>query len=384
MTFSCAVCGGTEGREVVTLERYPVCLAPLPAEVARRVEREALTLAACSRCGHMQVPSVDPRVQRLLYEVYYSYYQVDGMETMLPAYREPFNRLLTALAAKGVLPNGRLLEIGCSSGAMIPVLSRFCSDYTGIDPSDRIETARAAHPGATFVREYFPSVNIAGPFDVIVTQFNLEHIERAGEFISEARRLARDGAVLVIQVPDAGYYLRTRQPNFLAHEHVHYFRRQQLARLLLLRGFEPVAWGDEGASLICAARATEVSDAAVEEDPLRDLEDLPSLMSSVPELPRGAVLYGVGLTLHWLLALQPSLAVDAVVVDDNEGYRGYGVPGYDLLIEAPLPRRLASRSEIVLTLNEIYHDAVLGRLRAMGVQGRIHRISEGRWTTEKA
>jgi 2-polyprenyl-3-methyl-5-hydroxy-6-metoxy-1,4-benzoquinol methylase len=364
---------------VLSYPSYPAFLVPLPRELARDVVRAPLTLVACRACGHFQVPDVDPEVQRVLYEVYYTHYEVDTLETMVPAYREPFHALVQSLAADGLLPKGRLLEIGCSSGAMVPFLTQFCSDYTGVDPSTRIELARAAHPSHTFIQSYFPSEAVQGPFDVAVTQFNLEHIEDVSGFTGALAAAVREGGLVLVQVPDAGYFLRTGQPNFVAHEHVHYFRRPQLATLLAKHGFVVERWGLEGASILCAARRTSAPvDATAMNDPLADARRLHALASDTPVLPPRPVLYGVGLTLHWLLANEPELAGEALVVDDNRGYHGKGVPGYDLAIEQPSAEKLAGR-DVVLTLNAIYHQRVLARLRELRTPLRVHRLTEDGW-----
>jgi SAM-dependent methyltransferase len=383
MSFACAVCGHGEAFEVLSFESYPAYLVPLPLELARDVLRAPLELVACRACGHFQVPHVDAEVQRVLYDVYYTHYEVDTLETMVPAYRDPFHRLVRSLDAEGLLPHGRLLEIGCSSGAMVPFLTQFCGEYTGVDPSQRIELARAQYPAHTFVQSYFPSDAVRGPFDVAVSQFNLEHIEDVGSFTRALRAIVRPGGVLLLQVPDAGYFLRTAQPNFVAHEHVQYFRRAQLAMLLARHGFRIERWGEEGASILCAARrdATAI-DLPEVTDPLADAEALRALAADVPVLPRRPVLYGVGLTLHWLLAHDPEVAEEATVVDDNPGYHGKGVPGYDLTIAKPSAELLRGR-DVVLTLNAIYHERVLERLRAMQADLRVHRITEDGWSTER-
>jgi hypothetical protein len=216
-----------------------------------------------------------------------------------------------------------------------------------------------------------------------VTQFNLEHIEKAGEFVDALADAIAEGGIVLVQVPDAAYYLRTSQPNFLAHEHVHYFRRKQLAILFGARRFQVERWGEEGASIILAARRVERPAGAFDAgDPLLEARQLRDLATDVPVLPRRPVLYGVGLTLHWLLANDPEIAQEAVVVDDNAGYHGKGVAGYDLAIEKPTAALLDGR-EVVLTLSAIYHDRVLERLRAMGISMRVHRIAAGGWTTER-
>jgi SAM-dependent methyltransferase len=382
--FVCTICGHRAAMEVVSFPSYPAFQVPLPRDLAPFVARAPLTMAACRTCGHFQVPQVDPEVQRLLYEVYYRHYDVDTLDTMVLPYREPFNRLVQSLAADELLPKGRLLEIGCSSGAMIPFLTQFCNTYTAVDPSERIEIARSRFPEHTFIRSYFPTDTLTDSFDVAVTQFNLDHIEKAGEYVEALASAMIEGGIVLVQVLDAGFYLRTSQPNFVSHEHVHYFRRQQLAFLLGSRGFEVVRWGAEGPSIICAARrvANALPASAFDVgDPLADAIALRSLAAQVPTLPPRPVFYGVGLTLHWLLAKNPSIAAGATVVDDNPGYQGKGVPGYDLTVDKPT-RELLDGRDVILTLNTIYHDRVLDHFRSTGMSLRVHRITDGGWGSQ--
>jgi 2-polyprenyl-3-methyl-5-hydroxy-6-metoxy-1,4-benzoquinol methylase len=380
--FVCTICDHLEAMEVVSFPSYPAFILPMPRDLALTVVRAPLTLAACRACGHFQVPQVDPEVQRLLYEVYYRHYEVDTLETMVLPYRQPFNRFVESLADDGLLPKGRLLEIGCSSGAMIPFFARFCTTYTAVDPSERIEIARARFPEPTFIRSYFPTEALTDRFDVAVTQFNLDHIEKAGEFVEALAGAMVEGGIVLLQVLDAGYYLRTSQPNFVSHEHPHYFRRRQLELLLGSRGFEVARWGEEGPSIICAARRVARPLAAFDvPDPLADAVALRALAARVPALPPRPVLYGVGLTLHWLLARDPSIATDATVVDDNPGYHGKCVPSYDLMVEKPA-RELLDGRDVVLTLSAIYHERVVERLRATGASLRVHRIADGGWASQ--
>jgi hypothetical protein len=112
--FLCAVCAHRAAVDVVSYSSCPAFLFPLPPELAPNVVRAPLTLVACRRCGHFQRPEVDADVQLLIYEVYYSHYEIDSLETMIPSYREPFNCMIESLAADGLMPEGRLLAPGGS------------------------------------------------------------------------------------------------------------------------------------------------------------------------------------------------------------------------------------------------------------------------------
>ncbi len=269
-----------------------------------------------------------------------------------------------------------------TNGERAPFFAGFAESYTGVDPSPRLATARARHPQHRFVQGYFPGALTDGGFDVVVSQFNLEHILDLGAFLTAVHGKTRDGAVLIVQVPDIGAFERNAQPNFLAHEHVQYFRREALDVLMRRHGFAPFAWGPDGASLICAARRVAPDAAAgatgeVMAGPRRHA----ALFDLRPALPEGPlVFYGVGPLLYWMLG-STRAGQQLVVVDDNPAYRDQGLPGYDLCItqlDAALLRRVPT---VVLSLNPIYHERVLDKLRALQTPARVLALRDGTWTT---
>ncbi len=383
-SFRCAACGGQSGVEVLRVAAYPAYLVPLPEEIARDVAIAPLRLSACADCGHLQLSAVDQEVQRLIYEVYYSHYVVDSSEALVPHYREPFRTFVAELARDGVLRRGSLLEIGCSSGESVPFFEQFCGQYTGVDPSEKIETARRNHPRHTFHRGYFPDALPPGNFDAVVTQFNLEHMPRPDELLLAVRARATPDTVLILQVPDVDFFQRTAQPNFLAHEHLHYFRRGPLVRMLRRAGFEAVAFAPDGPSLICAARPAANAAAAeppAAEPPLAWAERQARIFAARPALPGESVLfYGVGPLLYWLLQ-GAEAGREFFVVDDNPKYAGQALPGYGTRIERPGLDLLRRAACVVLSLNVIYHPKVLDKLRAFGVPLVVHAIENGAWRT---
>jgi 2-polyprenyl-3-methyl-5-hydroxy-6-metoxy-1,4-benzoquinol methylase len=381
----CGVCGEASCVEVLSLPSYPAYLMPVPPALANRVVTPPLVLAGCGTCGHLQLSDVDPEVQRLIYEVYYSYYVFDSAEALVPFYRKPFDTFVEDLAAAKLLPHGNLLEIGCSSGERVPLFERFSATYTGVDPSDRIALAKERFPQHRFVKGYFPQDLPSGSFEVVATQFNLEHLSDPAGFVSAIRQSATADTVLLIQIPDAGFYQRTNQPNFLAHEHLHYFRRSQLERLLRRHAFEAFAWGAEGPSLICAARPSTTSRPvdAPEDDALEWAHTQKRIFDTRPILPPGPLtFYGVGPLLFWLL-LDIDRHREIYVVDDNPRYEGQALPGYGYPIRRADRALLERAPTVVLSLNVIYHAAVMERLRGLGVPYNVHRIDGQGWSQEK-
>lgn len=375
--FRCAVCDGGSGEPLLHAQDYPGYLLPIPSAVAGGVLRADMSVWQCLACGHLQIPEPDPALLRTIFTDYYAHYQMDSVVAQVPLYREPFEAFVTAHAAD--LPRGTWLEVGCSNGERVPFFERFADRYVGMDPSSRIETARARHGRREFIRGAFPDAAGNLAFDVSVSQLVLQHIVEVGAFLDAAHARTRPGGALIAQVPDIGHYERRDQPNFLSHEHVHYFRGAQLDLVLRRHGWLPFAWGPTGPSLMVAARRAQPMPAPPPEPALRDWSRIRALFDAPFALPAGPVVfYGVGPLLFWMLARShPSGPVD--VIDDNPTYHDMAVPCFGWPIRRFDAQRVSAVGTVVLSLNPLYHDAVLRRLAAAGCAARVFAWTGSAW-----
>jgi len=114
-------------------------------------------------------------------------------------------RILSSLLE--VILEGRrdldILDIGCGTGGMIPVLSPF-GRVIGIDPSeDALRYARDQYGSrAEFLRVDFPRETPPGNGRDLVTLFDvLEHLDEDGEALRKAAGLLREGGRVVLTVP---------------------------------------------------------------------------------------------------------------------------------------------------------------------------------------
>jgi SAM-dependent methyltransferase len=372
----CGVCGSGGIQPLLRFADYPAYLVPLPAAVAPGVRRAPLEAWHCLACGHLQQVAPDPALQQAIYAEYYGHYRVDSAEALVPHYREPFEIFVTAHA--GSLPRGTLIEIGCSGGERVEFLARFAERYVGIDPSPRIAAARARHPAHRFIAGTFPDAIGDQQADVIVSQFNLEHIVDCGAFLDAAHELTRPDGILIVQVPDVAPFAERGQPNFLAHEHIHYFRRNALEGLLRRHGWRPLAWGPVGLSLIVAARR-DTPETPPPADPAElDWSRQRRLFEARPRLPDGPIVfYGVGPLLFWMLG-DGAPAGPVTIVDDNPAYHAMALPAYGWPVQRLAPELLAEAT-VVLSLNPVYHQTVIARLAAIGCRRPILAWADGGW-----
>jgi SAM-dependent methyltransferase len=384
--FSCYICNSDMVEEIFSIKDYPAYIVPLPLSIAPNVRKGDIGLSLCSKCGHMQVPNPDAALQDLIYGEYYNYYVVDSSEALVPHYRTPFINFINRLVDDKKLSKGDLLEIGCSSGEKVDFFASLAKSYTGIDPSDKIKLAIKRYPNHQFIQGFFPEATSNAKFDIIVSQFNLEHIANVGDFIDNIHKAANPNGILLIQVPDCEHFLRTNQPNFLAHEHIQYFVKDTLNALLEPHGFSPIAWGEDGPSLITAAIKSEQKDFDFKnaEKVKKNAKAQSKLFYNFPVLSDSStIFYGVGPQLYWLLNQFKGDMDKLIVVDDNKEYHGKGLPGYSFQV-MPFSKDLLNDRKIVLSLNKIYHEKVLKKIQSIKDQEvDVTYLKNENWVTEK-
>lgn len=390
-SVTCPACGAADCGPTMDYRAFPAFLFPMAEEIAGVIESQNLSLHLCAGCGHLFQAEGDPALLSQIYGRYYANYPYDGDEAMNQAYRRPFHLFFDLmLDTHAVGPAPRLLEIGCSRpGNMLPFAEKGY-DCVGIDPSPLAEGADVPE-GIRIVSGYYEETPLEGKFDIVVSRFNLEHITDLSAHLIKMSQDLREGGRIIVQVPNVAYYLENLQPLFVAHEHIHYFSQHSLVRLFERHGFATVACYSAGqpSVLACfekrapgARQAGEPVAALVEEYKANIATKAKELTVQLADKQR-VVLYGCGLALYWVLTvLRGRLPSQIVVVDDNPILVGKAIPLHLLPIRRPDPDLLADADLVVLTLNPIYHDGVIARLRKQGCLLTLLKIGRERLERE--
>jgi cyclopropane fatty-acyl-phospholipid synthase-like methyltransferase len=157
--------------------------------------------------------------------------------------RKTFSRFIAAIGPS-ICNAHRLLEIGCGNGYFLAEAKRLSKvKTTGLEMSDQ---------SAEKARVHCDDVRVGGldqlkfdeRFEVIVALQVIEHIYEPGDFVTTLEEHLSEGGTLILTTPDFNsplrFLLRRRWPSYKIPEHVTYFRRSDLERLLVKHGFKSV------------------------------------------------------------------------------------------------------------------------------------------------
>ncbi len=156
-----------------------------------------------------------------------------------PTLRRTFRHLLRALARRG-MAGGDLLEVGCAYGFFLDEARSRFERRVGTDLSE--DALAAARPRADDVRlGGLESLASGERFHLAACIHVIEHVYDPVPFVQRIRDHLEPGGWLILATPDMGGFWRPllgrRWPFYKMPEHVTYFDRRSLARLLGLGGF---------------------------------------------------------------------------------------------------------------------------------------------------
>jgi SAM-dependent methyltransferase len=269
------------GLEAVT--RCPVCRSrerrPFHRDLRDRAFRTAPGTWTLVRCPSCRSAYLDPRPTAETIELAYRSYYTHGGSAPPPVGRlrrglandylrarwgydqepvVPGGRLVPKLApSRGALvdreirhlpakPGGRLLDVGCGSGAFLAQMAELGWRTQGIDP-DPAAVAGAREAGLD-VRQAtladLDSPEYAGSFDAITLSHVIEHLHDPGGDLRRIERLLRPGGLVWIATPNLeALGLRRFGADWLGLDpprHLVLFTRASLERLVLDAGLEPL------------------------------------------------------------------------------------------------------------------------------------------------
>lgn len=208
-------------------------------------------IVRCRVCGFAQVEQSPSAAE--LASIYGESYFSDRKYSLDAAARREQERRLALMAAAGVQPGSRLLDVGCATGDFL-LAAKDRYDVWGLDFSqEAIAIARARLPtladrlhSGTLTDMPYPAMS----FDAVALWDVIEHVWEPRLTLARAAVLLRPGGTLVLSTPNIGATFARlcgrRWPFLTPPEHLGYFTHGSLSRLLDDCGFDERLWTSRG------------------------------------------------------------------------------------------------------------------------------------------
>lgn len=160
-----------------------------------------------------------------------------------PALRATFRRVARHLVAGG-FAGGDLLEIGAGYGFLLEEARSSFQSVIGTEFSEAAASA-ARSRGLNVITGGVEAVPEDRQFDLIICAHVVEHVYDPHAFVAILASHLRPGGHLVLGTPDMGSLWRRamgrRWPSFKIPEHVLYFDRRSLTKVMVTAGLDQVA-----------------------------------------------------------------------------------------------------------------------------------------------
>ena len=236
------------------IENCPLCgdarLKPL-IQTTDLVQRKpgTFTLEECGACRHVfQNPRLSLAGLDYYYSDFYDGLGEEGLESIFGYSAEPY--WARARMVQPHIEPSRWLDVGaghghfcCTARDVFPV-----AQFEALDLSESVEEAARRGWADRGIRGLFPEAasDLKEQYDVVSMSHYLEHTREPNEEIQAANTALRPGGVLFIEVPDpqcifgrlmGRWWLPWFQP-----QHQHLLSMQNIEKLLVEHGFEPLDW----------------------------------------------------------------------------------------------------------------------------------------------
>jgi SAM-dependent methyltransferase len=282
------------------------------------------------------------------------------------------------------LSQKNVLEVGAGKGEYMTLLKEAGAGFVyGLE--NATDNRKAAKSASHRVECGYPDEGFENPFDLKFDAFCIfsfmEHWPNINASLRSLHDLLKIDAIGLVEVPNFDHILETKLYSEFTPDHIFYFTRDTLQRVLELNGFEVLAsesiWHDY--ILSARVRRRQPTDfSGLESQQKRVVSEISSFLLSTPK-DRCAV-WGAGHQALSVISLSGLADQIAFVVDSAPFKQGRYTPGSKILIRPPSALSVCD-IETVLVMAAAYSDEVatellrafprisrIGILRAGGVE----------------
>lgn len=186
----------------------------------------------CTKCGFGQ--TLYPKYQKE------SYHRDDDYIAFSAQFKNIYSRRIN-LIDKYAKSEGKVLEIGSSTGLMLSLLKEKGWDVLGIELSPK-SAKYANNKGITTIQNAFEKTKFNEKFDLVILSHTLEHLKNPEKILSRVNEILAKNGLLLIDLPNFGSYSAEHQKckweHLLIDEHLWHFTPESMRKILAKNGFK--------------------------------------------------------------------------------------------------------------------------------------------------
>jgi 2-polyprenyl-3-methyl-5-hydroxy-6-metoxy-1,4-benzoquinol methylase len=225
------------------------CYVCACVDTAVRTRKNGFIVYRCRRCKLSwalteaeRQPVSEERLREFYGEEYYNSETIIGYKSYVEnelIHRVNARGILDAVARHQGLARARVLDVGCAHGYLLDEARRRGAQVYGAEISDSARESAIQNLGLT-VAARFPSRELPdGSFDIVFLIGTVEHLADPRSLLADVRRALKPGGLFVLTTLDTQSWLplyAIKPP-----EHLFYFNRGNLSRLLEQAGLQPIS-----------------------------------------------------------------------------------------------------------------------------------------------
>lgn len=376
--MTCPICNSSDTLPVITYDKYPIYIKPIPIEYRDKVPLAPLIIKICNKCGFVfQEMVLDTNEIHEIYDTIYESYHspvISGIGSSLA------HDFLNFLEQNINLENKDTLEIGCYDGYFLSLMrDKHSCDVLGCDPSPGSQIAKTI--GIDVIDDYFTPAFFHKTFEIIILRGVLEHVINPISFLKDVGEVLSANGIIAIEVPNVKYSLKNGVIGDFYHEHISYFAKNSLINCLSLSGFEAIKIVDTGYYIQAIFRKSE---SIPEDTKIIGSNGLPSEMKQlfreyninveriVSELnlfsyvisDNDLYIYGGGGHTIGLLSKMNKFMKSIGVIDGDPAKEGKYIPGFKIpVFSKRIIDDLDLENSVIIISSKIFQDQIANELQ---------------------
>lgn len=277
---------------------------------------------------------------------------------------------------RGLTTENNVLDIGCASGEMLCLLSKYFSQVQGIEPSKKL-AEKAAQKGFHISNDYFnKNICFQKKFNLITCLMVLEHVNDLNDFLEAIVDNLEDNGILMINVPNGSKIVESMSYFDIYPEHINYFTEKSLMELAFNHGLKLIymeqVYGNGYHLTAFFKKKSRKYLFSVKKE--MDIIKINHILKDIETVG----VWGIGTRARNILNLinrENALKIK-FLFDRNIGLKGKMIPYFDKLIMMPEEDKIKECDLIIVSSLEYYMEIIKSLRENYCYQGKICYMGE--------